>query len=78
MLDRKTIRQDVGRKQRPRQRSWTVRLVAGLTAGVLFQAAGCQLSDPNTLVGGLAVSVADSFVTNYVNELFGVGGFSSF
>jgi len=53
-------------------------MLAVLTAGVVYQTSGCQVNDVNTLAGGLAASVAASFVTNYVNELFGVSGGGGF
>ena len=67
------------RNQQPRRRRRinTRRMLALVTVGTVYQASGCQISDVNTLAGGLAASVAASFVTDYVNEVFGVssGGF---
>ena len=67
------------RNQQPRRRRRinTRRMLALVTVGTVYQASGCQINDVNTLAGGLAASVAASFVTDYVNEVFGVssGGF---
>lgn len=57
-----------------RRRTNVRRMLALVTVGTIYQASGCQINDVNALAGGLAVSVASSFVTDYVNEVFGVSG----
>ncbi len=61
-------------KRRLRRRRNTRRMLALVTVGTVYQTSGCQINDVNTLAGGLAASVAATFVTDYVNELFGVSG----
>ncbi|MCH7700050.1 MAG: hypothetical protein IID37_00045 [Planctomycetes bacterium] len=61
------------RSQR-RRRMNVRRMLALVTVGTIYQASGCQINDVNALAGGLAASVAASFVTDYVNEVFGVSG----
>lgn len=65
-----------GNQRQPRlgRRMNTRRMLALVTVGAVYQASGCQINDVNALAGGLAVSVASSFVTDYVNEVFGVSG----
>ena len=75
MLDQ--ARETRNQQPRRRRRMNTRRMLALVTVGTVYQASGCQINDVNTLAGGLAASVAASFVTDYVNEVFGVssGGF---
>ncbi|MCH7720293.1 MAG: hypothetical protein IH988_04800 [Planctomycetes bacterium] len=61
-------------QRRLRRRRCTRRMLALVTVGTVYQTSGCQINDVNSLAGGLAASVAASFVTDYVNELFGVSG----
>lgn len=72
MLDR--VSKTHNHRRRLRRRRNTRRMLAVVTVGTVYQASGCQINDVNTLAGGLAVSVAASFVTDYVNEVFGVSG----
>ena len=76
MLDRASKAHN--QKHRQRRRMNTRRLLALVTVGTVYQASGCQINDANTLAGGLAASVAASFVTDYVNEVFGVSGGGGF
>jgi hypothetical protein len=48
-------------------------MVSILSAGFLFQAASCSL-DPTTVASGLATSVANSVISTFVFNAFGLGG----
>ena len=48
------------------------------TGGALFQAAGCNEEASQVLAGavaGLTTSIVNTFLSLYIGELFGTGGF---
>jgi hypothetical protein len=50
-----------------------------VTGGALFQTTGCspELTDLfATSVSGLATSIVNTFLTLYISQVFGTGGFS--
>lgn len=49
------------------------RIVPMVSAGLLFQASGCAF-DTNSLVAGLASTIANQLITSLVFGAFGLGG----
>ncbi len=49
------------------------RIVPVVSAGLLFQANGCTL-DTNSLVGGLASTIANQLINSFVFGAFNLGG----
>lgn len=49
------------------------RIVPIVSAGLLFQANGCTM-DTNTLVSGLASSIANQLISSFVYGAFNIGG----